>query len=125
MVQYLLDAGADVAGRDNPQYRRAIGFAHKKGFTEIAELIQQHKERICAATDCQPLEEILTASDVERWNDDSYWKEYWELCYPWEGDNEELDEVYFTDDELGSSEGSAGDKDDYFVEKETGLRNGG
>ena len=83
MVRYLLDAGADIKGRQNSQYRRAIGLALEYGHRALAESIKSYKEENYGTQDCEPRKEILKAADVVNWNKEKYWTEHWKLDIPW------------------------------------------
>ena len=69
IVRLLLDRGADIKGRDNMQYRRAVGIAWTQGQRALATYLQMFKKVKCGVSDCQPLDEILESTDVKDWGE--------------------------------------------------------
>jgi ankyrin repeat protein len=70
MTSYLLSRGADVEGRNNKNYRRAIYRAWKNGHRILARMIQQWKAEHHGEDGCDAIENIMetvTNKELRHW----------------------------------------------------------
>jgi ankyrin repeat protein len=72
MTIYLLSQGADVKGRNNKNYRRAVYRAWKEGHRVLAKMVQEWKMEHYGEDDCDTIEETLasvTLDELYYWDD--------------------------------------------------------
>jgi ankyrin repeat protein len=75
MTSYLLSRGADVKGRNNKNYRRAICRAWENGHRVLARMIRAWKAEHYGEDDCDTIEYIIESITDEEL--DNEWQMFW------------------------------------------------
>jgi hypothetical protein len=64
----LLEAGADIKGRTNRNYRRTIYRAWKEGHRALAQMVQNWKRHTYGDEDCEDIEVIVQSVTEDELN---------------------------------------------------------